>query len=437
MLLVLTILMLSFGVFASPKIIDDNAESIKGTLKFWSAWPADRGMGALVEAFNEIYPNVKVEINQYSNSNDGNVGVDTALMAGGHIDVILNYGIGNLERRAENLQFLNLDELLERDGIDLAAEWGTDAYKFNGSVYSLPMGAESHYIAINMDAWEKAGLGELPHEWTWDEYLEASRKMTTDEYYGGSQYHTQLYALYPGKQLFEKDAFYNEDGLSNIDHPVFKQALELKYAAEVEEKVWFPLRRYRSESLNAAAVLMSGEVASGHVTNLVGYIRDTENYPIDFKFGFAPYPTVEAGQTNYLSGGTPFSHLAIAARTKYPEAAWAFTKFFATHGGVYLAVAGHLPTWVGTDVDLLVDLVFGSEEEASKLVDLESIKRVIWNPGLPSYAEVKTTALPAMNGIFAELILASMNEQISIDEALQEMKERCDEEITRELQRAR
>jgi len=428
-------LLMAGTVSAEPKIFEDNPESITGTLKLWTAWGPERGMGDLVEEFNKVYPNVTVEIYAYSNTSNGNVGADTALMAGGQIDVILSYGIGNIKRRAEAGLLMELDELLERDGIDLVKEWGTDAYKFLGKTYSIPMGRESHYIAINMDAWNEAGLGPLPVEWTWDEYLEASRKMTKPGRFGGSQYHTQLYALYPAKQLYEKDAFYNEEGLSNFDDPVFTRAMEIKYQAEVVEKIWFPLRRYRAEGIQTPMVLLSGEVASAHITNLIGYIRDTENYPIDFKFGFAPYPVLEKGQINYLAGGTPFSHLGIARDTKYPEAAWAFTKFFATHGAAYIASAGHMPAWTGTDVDGLVELVFGSEEQAAKLVDVESLKRVVWDADLPTYQEVNNTGLSEMNSTLAELILSCMNEEITVEEAIKEMKDRCDEHILRALER--
>ena len=46
-------------------------------------------------------------------------------------------------------------------GIDLIANWGSDAYTYDGSVYTFPCGGLGHYVAINMTAWEKAGLGEL------------------------------------------------------------------------------------------------------------------------------------------------------------------------------------------------------------------------------------------------------------------------------------
>ena len=72
----------------------------------------------MVAAFNEVYPNIEVTITQYSNTGDGNIGVDTALMAGGQIDVIQNFGFTNQSESRCGL-LIPLDDLLAKDGFDL------------------------------------------------------------------------------------------------------------------------------------------------------------------------------------------------------------------------------------------------------------------------------------------------------------------------------
>ena len=428
-LVLLVTFLVAGSAIAAPKIIEEDPQSITGTVRFWSAFNAAQGMGDMVAAFNEIYPNIEVTINQYSNTSNGNVGVDTALMAGGQIDVLLNYNSTALSRRALAGLFMPLDDLMATDGIDLVEEWGTDVYRFNDTTFSLPMGGERPYVAINMDAWNEAGLGELPIEWTWDEYIEASRQMTTANRFGGSDYHSIQFTMYPVRQALGQDALYNAEGLSNFDHPLFREALEQKYRAEVEEKIWFPLTRYRSESMQTQMVLLDGSVASGIITNLTRFVRDTETYPIDFKFGFAPYPTMEPGQGNHLAGGSMFSHLAVTRNAADKDAAWAFTKWFATHGSVYLAVAGHAPTWRDTDISNATDLVFGSREAAAELVDVESFERVVFKTDGSNYTETNLTAYTELHTIMNEIYLRCFNGEISIDDALEEMKERGDEAI--------
>lgn len=417
------------SAFAAPKIIEDDPASISGTVRFWTAFNAKQGMGDMVAAFNEVYPNIEVIITQYSNTADGNIGVDTALMAGGQIDVIQNFGFTNQSRRAAAGLLIPLDDLLAKDGFDLVREWGSDAYKYNGVTYSIPMGGLSYYVAINLDAWNEAGLGELPTAWTWDEYFEACRKMTKGSRYGGTDYHTIMYAVYPVYQVLGQDALYNEEGLSNVDNPLFRKAIEQKFKAEVEEEIWFPLTRYRSESIQTQIPLMDGTVASGIICNLTRFIRDTETYPIDWKFGFAPYPTMEPGQDNYLAGVPIYSHLAITRTAENQDAAWAFAKWFATHGAVYLTAAGHMPTWRGTDISGATELIFGSIENAEKLIDVESFERVVFNMDGLAYTETILDGYSEIHSIMQEVLLRYYNQELTLDEALEEMKERCDEAI--------
>jgi hypothetical protein len=59
----------------------------------------------------------------------------------------------------------------------------------------------------------------------------------------------------------------------------------------------------------------------------------------------------------------------------------------------------------------------------------------VWDADLPTYQEVNNTGLSEMNSTLAELILSCMNEEITVEEAIKEMKDRCDEHILRALER--
>ena len=103
---------------------------------------------------------------------------------------------------------------------------------------------------------------------------------------------------------------------------------------------------------------------------------DQENDPTDYVTAFAPYPVNEKGQTNYMSGVTPFSHSGLALNCKDIEASWAFLKWYSTYGVKYLVAAGHQPNWKGTDPADAVKLLFGDEETAAKIIDIDSFKRL-------------------------------------------------------------
>ncbi|NMA67602.1 MAG: extracellular solute-binding protein [Clostridiaceae bacterium] len=204
-------------------IFEENPEAISGRVRFWVPFKGDQGMDAMIAEFNQTYPNITVELNTYNNNAEGNTAVNTAMIAG-EIDVLHSFELYNAYARWENGLYKDLTDWISEEGIDLVANWGNDTCKYEGRVYTLPAGGLSYYIAINKNAWDKAGLGDIPTSWTWDEYLEASRKMTSGEgnnkVYGGSSYqaiNTVYNAMY---QVYGKNAFYKEDGSSSADDPV-------------------------------------------------------------------------------------------------------------------------------------------------------------------------------------------------------------------------
>jgi multiple sugar transport system substrate-binding protein len=298
----------------------------------------------------------------------------------------------------------------------------------------------SYYVCINKTAWDEAGLGDIPTEWTWDEYLEACRAMTkynddgTVAMYGGSDYHSVNYWTYRYGQVVGSNAYYNEDGTaSSFDNEILKKALTDEYNAEVVEKIWFPKSVYRADNLQTQMVYcgLNQDVhcASAITPNITRFLADQENYPTDYITAFAPFPTMEEGQTNYMSGVSPFSHSGITIGCQDEEASWAFLKWYSTYGVKYLVAAGHQPNWLGTDPADALTLLFGSEEEAAKIVDVESFKNVVGVSTNPYYYEDTLTGYSDVNNIVLEYTMYVLNDTMSVDEALETMTELANEAI--------
>lgn len=416
-------------------IIAEDPASKEGTVRFWIPFKGTQGMDDMIAEFNKTYPNIKVELTTYNNNSDGNLSVNTALMAG-EIDVLASFGLASTYNRWANDLYQPLTDYIEKYGIDIKANWGSDVYKYDDVYYTFPCGGLSYYVSINMNEWNKAGLGELPTEWTWDEYLEASKAMThgegNEKVYGGSDYHSQNYFTYVWYQVYGHDQYYGEDGLSNFTDPIIVNALKREIKAEQEDKIWFPLTTYRADNLQTQDVFTSNKAASAISPNMIRFLRDTETYPVDWITGFAPWPVEEKGQTNYMSGVSNFSHAGICTGVQDEEAAWYFLSWYATYGSRYLIAAGHQSTWKGTDVSGLVDLVFGSEEEAAKLIDLESFKKCVVNYENPSYYDETLSAYTDVNGTLVEYTMYAHQGTMTAEEAMQEAKKIADEKILAE-----
>ena len=419
-------------------IVDEDPTAVSGTVNFYIPFKGSQGMDAMIAAFNEIYPNVEIKLNTYSNNSDGNASVNTAILAG-EVDVLASFGLANTNKRWEAGLFYDLTDLVEEYGIDLVEHWGTDAFQKDGTIYTFPSGGLCYYITVNLDAWEAAGLGELPLDgWTWDEYLAASKAMT--EYnedgsvavYGGSDYHSVNYFTYAVAQVVGKDHYYNAEGMANFDSDAFLKALQREYDAELVDKIWYPKAIYRGDNIQAQQSFLQDQMCNSEVTcNQIRFMADRENYGTDWKVGFLPYPVEEEGQTNYMSGISPFSHsgLCIDESDEDFDAAWAFLRWYSTYGVAYLVAAGHQPNWKGTsDLDPLV-LLFGSEEEAAKYMDVESFRAVVGRVDLPAFVELKLTAYSKISSILNEYVMYALNGQMTPEEALAEAAKLANEEI--------
>jgi len=415
-------------------ILEDNPESITGTVRWWMPFKGSQGMDALIEEFNQTYPNIKVELTTYNNNSDGNMAVNTAILAG-QVDVLASFSLNYAYSRWANGLYMDITDRCKEEGINLVDNWGTDKFVYEDTIYTFPCGGLAYYIAINMNAWNEAGLGELPTEWTWDEYLDACRKMTklnddgTVAVYGGSDYHSMSYATYEYLAKTGCNCYYSADGTSSFDEPLIVDHLKMQAKAEIEDKIWFPKSVYRADNIQAQQTFCTGKTASTIICNVTRFLSDTKNYPTDWVTGFAPYPVTEHGQTNYMSGVAPFSHAGICTGCQDVDAAWAFLKWYSTYGVKYLVKAGHQPNWKGTEVGSAIKLLFGSDEEAAKIVDIESHNRVVGNTANPAYYEDEMTAYSTLKSLHDEYCLYALNGTMTPEEAMAEACKLADEAI--------
>ncbi len=417
-------------VTGEPVYIDSNAASLTGKVRFYTAFAGENGTDALIKEFNEYYPNVTVESTVYKNSADGNLGLDTAMMAA-EVDVILSFGVANTAKRWSNGMLMDLTDRLKADNLDLAKEWGTDVYKYNDRAYVFPSGGLSIFVAINMDKWNKAGLGALPTSWTWEEYLEACRAMTERDasgktvVYGGTDFNQIDYWTYSIRQSKGFNAFYKEDGTSDFDNPLWAKVLQREVDAE-KEGIWHSKATYLADSTKSRDKIISSEVASGVESIITRYITGIET---NFKLGYAPYPVNAKDEKNYMGGAIPNSFVGVANNAKDPEAAYAFAKFCATYGNKYMYSAGHAATWTGVNPEEVLEVVFGSRETADKKIDIDSYIANVIAVGQPAYSEDYIVAFPEIQSIIDEYSQYVFTGELTVDQAVVEMKKLADDAI--------
>jgi len=433
--LVLAVMMLTgmAGIAAAENA--KKPEDYQGTIRLWSVWDEESGAQLWLDKFHEVYPNIEIEIHKFSNSGDGNVQLDTALIAE-EVDVYMNFGANRISSRANANLMYPLDDFLAADGLDSVENWGLED-KFNGHIVAIPMGGNNDHIIINKDLWDAAGLGEIPTSWTIDEYYDAARKLTKKddkgnvEIYGCSNFHSIYYWSILARGYLGNDYYYNDEGLSSIDQKCWRDAFDLNYNADIVEKIQYPLITYRDDGIQAYTPFYEGTVAMCEMTNaMTRRIANTDDYDFGFNITYAPIPKLYADQeVNYCEGLYYFMHLAIANNCPDPELAWQFVKWFSTEGSVYYSTVGHMPTWKYTDRSAIVAVTFGSEEAAAKLIDVDAYKRVVLNYEAPTYVELNYTAMSDITSILQTTTMDVYRGNKTTDEGFAYMKTAMDEAI--------
>ena len=80
----------------------------------------------------------------------------------------------------------SIDELVERDGIDLSVYYqqGIVENTYEGSLYGLPWATSPLVMFVNLDVFEAAGVDVPSFDWTVDDFEEISRQLTDGTTYG-------------------------------------------------------------------------------------------------------------------------------------------------------------------------------------------------------------------------------------------------------------
>lgn len=178
------------GPYSAP------AKDVTATISV-SNWgdPGDKAVyDGVAERFKEKYPNVTVKNNftpittwtEYVNK------LVTQAAAGQAPDVI-NIATEGVELGLTNELFAPLDGFLKNDPDAKALREDIDpklleGFSKDGSTYLMPNTFNTMVIYYNTKMFEAAGIERPSDDWTWDEFLEISKKLTTgsgaDKVYG-------------------------------------------------------------------------------------------------------------------------------------------------------------------------------------------------------------------------------------------------------------
>lgn len=279
---------------------DPNA---KTTITF-GAWAVSQSpeFGYLKDGFMKKYPNVTVEIKEYSNDNyEKQLTADLA--AGKPTDVIPlksmnsyytfaveSKGLADLTDIAKSFDSKNLD---------------SSTHELDGKYYGIPYRRDFWVMYYNKDIFEKTGIAAPDGTWTWDDYVETAEKMKDalkKAGYGDDVYPTFTW----NKKSFVQDFANNQSqkdpkasmlsGDYNYFKPYYERALKLQ-----DEKLALDFNTLTSTKATYQGLFGSQKIAFFPVGNwytsaLVSAQKKGDSEKFDW--GIAPVPQNPDKSTN-------------------------------------------------------------------------------------------------------------------------------------------
>lgn len=416
----------------------NNADEEEVTIKLHTHGNEETyGWQETLAAFEEEYPNIKVDLVILSESGDSQEAaqkLDLAASSGEDLDVLMFTDAASYAQRVGLGMVAPIDEFIEEEGFIVTEEYKVDTI-LDGKYYALPGKFNPWYVLLNKDHLDEAGL-EVPTDWTWDDFMDYARQLTTDDHYGtyfhgpqGGGWMEYLKLALASKP--ENTDFIKEDGTPNFDDPYFRKTLEIRLQMEKEDQSVTPYTDILSQQLDYRGQFFNQEnsmllIGSWMNTELGG----TEQFPLEFEVAVAPYPKNEESDEG---GYTPVTtdYMAVAANSNHKKEAYTFIRWYTTEG--QLIQGKNVPSWTKvTDDDLadIVDVILADTASPEK-VDKDSLVEVLLNsksskltPPVPYQSEI----YQLVNDEYEKLIY----DQQDIDETIEILQEKANEIIEKE-----
>lgn len=411
----------------TTQVAEGNQEEI--TLRFVS-WQTnhDEQNQKVAQAYKELHPNINVQFDYVGdmNSNDYLTKTDIMLMGGEAMDILMAPNYASYIVRAESGSYLPLDDYLKDEGT--TAE---DAYnvivRVNDQTYGIPGEMKYDLVLINKDMLDAAGLDVPSLDWTWDDYREYAKKLTSgsgaDTKYG-SYIHSwgscNLWGISSGKA---GSAFFNDDKTLTFDNPNLAKFLQLRYDMENVDHSSTPLADVKALNMNYRDQFFNGNIAMLPMGTAMLSDIGNEKYAHDFVTTFARQPLWDKDGEHYNSaGGNIFS---IAKTSEHPKEAYDFLRFWTTEGvgikGMFISNEKG-----ASKSDSVKQIIAGFEDK----VDTDALNKIMDDPKwIDSYGTYIPNYQSEIDSILTEETDKYLLGSQSLDDTIKNLMDRGNEVI--------
>ena len=321
------------------------------------------------------------------------------MIAGGKAPDIFNGGDVQIPNYVAKKYVLDLKPYVEREKYDLSDFYPEiiDNLTYENQLVGLTDNYDTQVMYYNTDLFKKAGVAEPTKDWTWDDFLNAARKITSGS---GS---TKTYGAVHDNWF----APYYDRIWANGGEPFPDNGKKCGFTSPEAVKAFTQIQDLYKEGLSPSPTAFAAngteqQFLSGKVGMLIGSGRWSAYSLKDvkkFNWKIAPLPKGDKGRANFFH----ISMFAIPRASKNPEAAFAFLKYMVSEAGIKAGLANMqgIPARkaVAESAAFTKD-PFNVEHNAVQAFT-DSLPTVRRAPSLTNFSEVNDTATAKLNPIWS------------------------------------
>ncbi|SFK78984.1 multiple sugar transport system substrate-binding protein [Paenibacillus sp. 1_12] len=364
---------------AVSETVDNKSEKVILKFYFWYNESQDNWKTVYKE-FEKKYPHIKIESVTAGDNNSVEYlrKLDLAAASGDQIDVMLFSQLQYYTQRAAMKMLEPLNPFIAKDGYKVQDEYYIDP-SIGEKTYALPAKKTTFFVMLNNNHLNEAGL-PIPKDWTWDEFLDYSKKLTkgegTNKRYG-TFFHT-FPSYYQIAQINQMDNYYlyrTDSKTPNIDNPLIRRSLDIRKQAEIIDQSATPYSETISQKLSYRQQYFNEKVSMILIGDyMIPETGGTDKLPATYKTVFAPYPKVNKNDPITTTSGGDL--MGVYAKSKHKEEAYQFVRWYTTEG---ITLQGkYIPSWKKADVSRVLDNIIASSKTPDK-VDKETLLYVMNN----------------------------------------------------------
>ena len=348
-------------------------------------------LNAMIESFEAANPGIKIISNPVGY---GEVFTQLATqIAAGNEPDIYELNIENFLAFSLRAKPLELGPLFEKTGADpnVYGKGVREAVSLDGKQYAIPLSYSTVVLIYNKDLFDRAGVAYPTAEWTWDDELEAAKKIRAldKDIYGMFQ-EIQFWEFYKtvqqnGGSLLSSDGkkftINSPENINTLQYMVDRVRVHKVMPSEVERA-------------DRGALDMFKEGKLGMIRQGVWSFTDLSSSVKDFEWDVQVEPGNTKKATHFFA-----NVVSISKNTKYPEEAFKFINAMGSDkqiANIRLLAKWEIPPVVDTEI---VKAYLAKTPPDNKAAVLDSMNYSVTPPKLEQFQELTDIINPQLEAI--------------------------------------